>query len=82
MFSHQELNTPAFTYSEYVLDALENGKGLFDRPSERLERIEIIDNDFLPLHFDILMPHRNGGENQKPVSVIPPTKKRKYLFNL
>jgi hypothetical protein len=53
-FSHQELNTPEFTDRDHILDALQNGKDLFKRPWYVMERIEIENNEYLPLHFRLL----------------------------
>ena len=55
-FSHQEYNTDEYNNPESILKAMESGADLFGRAGEQLYTVELKDNDYLPMHYEMLMP--------------------------
>lgn len=57
-FSHQEYNNEQYNNPENIMSAIEGGKDLFGRTGEELQTVELEDNDYLPVHYDMLMPKK------------------------
>jgi len=51
-FSHQELNIPNFTDIKKIEDKIKNGQDLFDRKNNKITKISITDNKYLPIDYD------------------------------
>jgi len=54
-FSHQELNHDIFTNLNKIKERIENGKDLFDRDNNFIQKIAIGDNTNLPVAYDIYL---------------------------
>lgn len=59
-FSHQEYNNDQYNNPENILKAIKNGTDLFGRTGEELQTVEVEDNDYLPMHYEMLMPKSDG----------------------
>ena len=56
-FSHQEYNKDQYNNPESILKAMESGTDLFGRTAEELQTVEVEDNDYLPMQYEMLMPN-------------------------
>ena len=54
-FSHQELNKDEFTNVESLKQKIDSGLDLFGRRKEKLLKIKIEENDYLPKKYNILL---------------------------
>lgn len=55
-FSHQEYNNDQYKNAQHIVAAMESGEDLFGRPSQDVETIELIENDYLPKYYEMVMP--------------------------
>lgn len=51
-FSHQEFNQESFTDMKKINERIENGKDLFDRDNNVIQKIAICDNAYLPVAYE------------------------------
>jgi beta-1,4-mannosyl-glycoprotein beta-1,4-N-acetylglucosaminyltransferase len=54
-FSHQEYNNDQYTNADKISDSIENGKDLYGRVEITFVVVELKDNDYLPVHYEMLM---------------------------
>jgi beta-1,4-mannosyl-glycoprotein beta-1,4-N-acetylglucosaminyltransferase len=54
-FSHQEFNNDFFTNTDYIDSKICNGDDLYNRPTEKFNRVSVSNNSYLPPHADVLL---------------------------
>jgi len=54
-FGHVELNRPEVTTDENIEESIQNSVDVFHRPSEKIVRIPISENSYLPPQYDIYL---------------------------
>jgi beta-1,4-mannosyl-glycoprotein beta-1,4-N-acetylglucosaminyltransferase len=54
-FSHQEYNNSEYTDLQKIEDRVRNNKDVYSRTNTKLKRIEIKDNDYLPVDYNIYL---------------------------